>query len=650
MEFLRWMGDSGIVQVRNVQAGTQPWTTNTWSRVNGQAAIHNHANNIRTIGMGELGVVMNGVPFRTRHNDYRLSQAHSNSTEFGATEPVEFPAVPPSVLAQPTIDGQIAEMREYFVAWKTQNPNHRDYKEYFQPVLTYMQGMWTIDEGTVDEPFFSDRHSIQAETWFKLQEDVMHSVWTGKKDIGENLAILPTMYYDVGDDGTPLLAQWNYNILTHKISSNNSVELSRFRLVKDLSPMMRSSKSEEDFIKTRSARFQLHPALPSESYDGVWREEGNTGYANYLESLMKEVPGLDNYQADILDSNFGSEPLKDVDGTTNLNAGYYHRYYSQSRDASGFTKTARGFADSNLFVAYNTQPNVAPIKVRKSRRGNSDLYEEVRVSYALPLEIVYMTPLLRWNPYNIEYHEDTDVPTIGNGTRRNGQNSTAKAYNGTSSKYYYRCPAKFFESVDENGDPADTAKDYVFVLDKDGEVRRTVASGTRIFLPNIPGLGNLRTRFPIFNVYQEGSGTYKELSALKDITLDAPQHIHLYDNVLGGFSASQFNGAEKFTFALRHSTRKPHTHEFLLSANQLRAMRAGAGHPGYVVQVQTTTMANHNHDLVVGLTTVLSSLLSGFYTGGKYIRIFECDRQNACQDGHAKDVDCLDCALGMLDP
>ena len=68
--------------------------------INGQAAIHNHANNIRTIGMGELVVVMNGVTFSTRHNDYRLNQAHRTSSEFGATEPIEFPPVPPSVSVQ----------------------------------------------------------------------------------------------------------------------------------------------------------------------------------------------------------------------------------------------------------------------------------------------------------------------------------------------------------------------------------------------------------------------------------------------------------------------------------------------------------------------------------------------------------------------
>lgn len=65
--------------------------------VNGQAAIHNHANNIRTVGMGEISVVMNGVNFRTRHNDYRLNMASRDSTEYSAIDPIDFPDVPPSV-------------------------------------------------------------------------------------------------------------------------------------------------------------------------------------------------------------------------------------------------------------------------------------------------------------------------------------------------------------------------------------------------------------------------------------------------------------------------------------------------------------------------------------------------------------------------
>jgi len=51
--------------------------------------------------MGDFAAVMNGVAFRTRHNDYRLNMASTTSTEYGAYEPVPFPDVPPSVSIGP---------------------------------------------------------------------------------------------------------------------------------------------------------------------------------------------------------------------------------------------------------------------------------------------------------------------------------------------------------------------------------------------------------------------------------------------------------------------------------------------------------------------------------------------------------------------
>jgi len=41
----------------------------------------------------------------------------------------------------------------------------------FQPVLCYLEGMWTEadSKGKIDEPFASDRHSIDASSFFELQ-------------------------------------------------------------------------------------------------------------------------------------------------------------------------------------------------------------------------------------------------------------------------------------------------------------------------------------------------------------------------------------------------------------------------------------------------------------------------------------------------
>ncbi|GFS01773.1 hypothetical protein ElyMa_002846500, partial [Elysia marginata] len=53
-------------------------------------------------------------------------------------------------------------------------------------------------------------------------------------------------------------------------------------------------------------------------------------------------------------------------------------------------------------------------------------------SYALPLEIVYLTPLLSWKPYNLKTDQTQTVLTDHG--RRNGGDTADKAYNGTNFK------------------------------------------------------------------------------------------------------------------------------------------------------------------------------------------------------------------------
>lgn len=61
------------------------------------AAIHSHSNYINLVGMGEIIAVLNGVEFRTRHNDFKLRMPSPNSTEYGAAEDIPYPPVPPEV-------------------------------------------------------------------------------------------------------------------------------------------------------------------------------------------------------------------------------------------------------------------------------------------------------------------------------------------------------------------------------------------------------------------------------------------------------------------------------------------------------------------------------------------------------------------------
>ncbi|KAK3768547.1 hypothetical protein RRG08_066071 [Elysia crispata] len=63
-------------------------------------------------------------------------------------------------------------MREYFRAFKDKNTTHRDYRPFFKPVLCYLEGAWTLSTKNLDVPFQSDRHFIDAESWFDLMDKV----------------------------------------------------------------------------------------------------------------------------------------------------------------------------------------------------------------------------------------------------------------------------------------------------------------------------------------------------------------------------------------------------------------------------------------------------------------------------------------------
>ena len=187
-ERIRSDGDSGVKQVRVSRSGSR----NYFSEAHGDAgrllAIHEHANNVRTAGLGEFTAVLNGVEFRIRHNDFRTFMPSRTNKEYPKTEPIPFPEVPPEVKNKATVDEQIAEMREWFKAWKDQDHSVRD----FNPVLCYLEGAWTTATKDIDEPFDSDRHFIDAKTWFELQEKVRFTSYTGRKDNLENFSFLPT--------------------------------------------------------------------------------------------------------------------------------------------------------------------------------------------------------------------------------------------------------------------------------------------------------------------------------------------------------------------------------------------------------------------------------------------------------------------------
>ncbi|XP_012937022.1 uncharacterized protein LOC106011530 [Aplysia californica] len=238
----------------------------------------------------------------------------------------------------------------------------------------------------------------------------------------------------------------------------------------------------DEYMKLRGARFNLNRHT-RDQFDR-W---------DLLDEIMAEIPGKDNYGAVLRDSTFNLNTL-DVHTGQELNAANYHRWYLLAEDgAMGSNIAHRGFNDRNLFVAQNTRPEVAGISYLYCAPGQSEengdcTMESAKVSYAFPLEIIYLTPLHDWNPLNIAYKGEANTPE-GRTVLAGGRDGTFrpnKALNGTNRRTYYRTPSAFFSDGEINSDAADTLDAFVAVLDVNGEVQNVTASGVRIHLPAIP--------------------------------------------------------------------------------------------------------------------------------------------------------------------
>jgi len=511
-EKTRSEGDSGVKQMRMRRDGVKSYHVDSFAG-HSVSGMHDHSNLINTVGMGEMVAVLNGLEFRTRHNDYKLRMPVHNNKTFDALEDIPFPPVPQSVLRQPTMEKQAAELREYFKAWKDQDVHHRDYRQYFKPVLCFLEGAWTLDK-SFSEPFASDRHAIEASSWMDLQDKIRFTSYTGDRLNTQNYAYLPTTIYNV-TDGVPQFAQWNYRIICHPLKA--AVNVSKLIPMEDVQHRMAERMGFDDrFLHSRVPRFRMEQPRPGTPFF-QW---------NQLDDWMQEVPGKDNYGAKIEDDAFGLAKM-DMELKNKINVAHYHRRWKVgARDAMGDTIGHRGYSDRSLFVAETTQPRIAPASLKhvctrpQGRLVCQDL--EKRVSYAVPLELIFLTPLQSWNPYNIEYKGSTHDPRSKAVTAdgRNGGTTADKAYNGTYQRSFYYTPVEFFTGSEMSHDPADTTRAATGVLDRHGNVRLLKSSGIRINLPNIPGVGSLRTRYPIMPLWVEGTAQWKEIEALTDIVMD----------------------------------------------------------------------------------------------------------------------------------
>ena len=152
---------------------------------------------------------------------------------------------------------------------------------------------------------------------------------------------------------------------------------------------------------------------------------------------MEEIPGSNNDNSQIDGEGFDNMILLSANPSSvgeRLDASRYHRSYKLAeKDAMGVETTQRSFSD-RLYVAMNNQDDVVGLTLNYISGKGDALTEQrvsVKVSYALPLEVVFMTPLAEWNPYDISHKDDCD-DVKGSGT--------------LNDPYDASCPERFFRT------------------------------------------------------------------------------------------------------------------------------------------------------------------------------------------------------------
>ncbi|KAK2151886.1 hypothetical protein LSH36_347g01011 [Paralvinella palmiformis] len=95
-EITRPNSNSGLKRVKILKFGQRPHLSSSHVDTT-LATIHNRPSHIRTPGLGEMVVVLNGIEFQTRHKETQQFK------RFKASENIEFPDVPPEVLEKETV-------------------------------------------------------------------------------------------------------------------------------------------------------------------------------------------------------------------------------------------------------------------------------------------------------------------------------------------------------------------------------------------------------------------------------------------------------------------------------------------------------------------------------------------------------------------
>ena len=480
-EILRMMGASGIFSVRQYTYDTAFNPSKRPFEIN-YASIgqHDHANYEGMAGSAEYSAIANGYYVRSRHNDYRFRSPANSPASYLATQTNSTPPVPTSVLSLPSgcnIDGTVDVINntqaKYIKNVKTNNPQDCTWE------MSYMEVWLEAFTSTLDDPFDSFRHSIDANTIEEALNKALYLNAGGHKNRLENIPYFPTVVRTVDINGLPIMATVKYRVLTQKVATlaevpynetesiNGTTNSNSFKLLKDLQTKHHYNYTNwTDLSKSRRARFEMKDGL--------------------LQSLCEKIYGMDgmgSYSNESYDQYGLEDNLTEYGTSTLLNASKYtHAYSMVDDDASGRNNAHRGFNDPNLFVA----------KTKHSKVIDG-------FTYLIPLEMVLRTPAETWNPYNIP-----SVAVTGGGIL-----VTDPLSGWNLNLYNFKIPSAVHTATGLPSDSADTYKS-AFVRTPAHGIQNVRASGI-----NVHDYDGYRRRFPIFASFHDFNKGNAEVLAMK---------------------------------------------------------------------------------------------------------------------------------------
>lgn len=500
----RQTGQSGIVMARGYGFGGDASYHRPAAVSFAAFGVHNHANYPFMSGLPELVVSINGYEVRTRHTDYRwLYPAPAGGGYLQVTEAVP-PAVPPSVTGQPTPEDEVLEMRQYLRAFAEKDPARRDYRDFFETYLSYVE-VWfeVLDGDALQDTAHSFRHSLDSDSLKQMMQNYIALNASGLKPRFENSSFMPGVIRSVDEKGVPHFAILRYRVGAIRLGSYRDYPVHEMvDQIDDPATRQRFSLSAEELADQRLGRFRVRHAQGDPSI-------ANRNAPGLLDNLMQRVPGLEgaganleDIFADTLENSQAQfqQRLMEWKTTTPLNAANYSRYYSYEQSgAAGRRDYKRGFNDPFLFAARTTRPEV---------RALPGLGGGHRLSWAIPLELLVASPLMAWNPYNV-----AELQTV------TGNGSQASPFNGRrrNARWYFT-PASVFGNESNISDPADTGQS-AWVICGDGQKRRMSGSGVYIHLPRTDGLA-ARMRYPIAPVHHEGHPVFGHFQAMQQESRD----------------------------------------------------------------------------------------------------------------------------------